>query len=108
MGTSVLGEDLRTLKDDLSVPGGMRVPKGAVLATPPSTVPSAATLLESHALPAVVHFRLRSIGLGFVVRLRQRFGLRVTDVCQDGLRMVLEASTERRAAIAEDEEWVDV
>jgi len=92
-----LGEDRLHLGKDLQLAGAQPLPKGSALAT--ASLPSE--------LPSTVCFRLRSFGLGFVVRLRQRFGLQLTEVFYDALRKVVEYSVpEPEPAV--DDDWVTV
>merc|ERR1712087_356875 len=73
--SSMLAEDGKSVKQDLEIPGKPRIPNGAKLVS--QCDGKDPFQLE---LPYVAQFRLRSVGLGLVVRLRQRFGLRVTDI----------------------------
>jgi hypothetical protein len=63
-----------------------RVPPGAVLVAGPPADDAGA------ALPRVLDFRLRVPALGFVVRLRQRFGCQVPEVFYGALRSLCEAA----------------
>lgn len=103
-----LGEDRLHLGQDLELPGELRLPKGAMLASPTPGGPAAGSLPGAAELPAVVHFRLLSVGLGFVVRLRQRFGIRITEVCHEALCKVFKAAALRQAAMSIEEDWVAV
>jgi len=84
-------EERKLLKKSLDAQGCLR---GELLVrdqrVPPGALVSSRESSES--LPEAVDFRLRMQAMGFVIRLQQRFGCQVAQVCDKAMRIALEAA----------------
>eukprot|EP00930_Biecheleria_cincta_P042635 TRINITY_DN29330_c0_g1_i1.p1 TRINITY_DN29330_c0_g1~~TRINITY_DN29330_c0_g1_i1.p1 ORF type:complete len:1490 (+),score=285.08 TRINITY_DN29330_c0_g1_i1:210-4472(+) len=71
----------------LEIEGQASIPNGAVFAS--STAKDASGLPAFGDLPAILDFRLRQPSLGFIMRLQDRFGCRLTEIPYQALQAIL-------------------